>query len=134
MAPFSQDLEPPQIPGRFTSHHERELVEDQRQHRQQERLADALHTGLDLPLTNRIDARDVIDALDPIEITLMHGIDPHKAGPAIGRRGLAYPDGVPDRSGFGEADALFLVARTPAFDVLIVGGGPAGLAAAIRLK
>ncbi len=56
----------------------RELLHDQRQHRQQEGLADALYAGLHLPLADRIDAGDVVHALDAVEVALVDGVDAHK--------------------------------------------------------
>ncbi|WP_287666450.1 hypothetical protein [Accumulibacter sp.] len=48
-------------------------------------------TPLDLPLTDGIDAGDVIDALDAVLIALVNGIDAHKAGASLGTGGFAPP-------------------------------------------
>jgi hypothetical protein len=50
-----------------------------------------LHARLDLPLTDGIDAGDVIDALDAVLIALMNGIDAHKAGASLGPGALRTP-------------------------------------------
>ena len=91
-------------------HHERKLVDDQGQHRQQIGLADALHAGLYLPLADGIDTGDVIDALDTIQIPLMHGINPDKASASLGAWRFAHTNGVAHRSGRCEALSLYLIA------------------------
>ncbi|WP_273704207.1 hypothetical protein [Candidatus Accumulibacter vicinus] len=54
------------VVGVESDNHERELIDDQRQHRQQKGLTDSWYARLDLPLTHGIDAGEVIDALDAI--------------------------------------------------------------------
>ena len=73
---------------------ERELLQDQSQHRQQERLADPLHAGLHLLLADFVDAGDVVNALDAVQVPLMDGVDAHVAGTAVGAGSLAQTDGL----------------------------------------
>jgi hypothetical protein len=65
---------------------------------------------LDLPLTDGIDAGDVIDALDAVLIALVNGIDAHKAGASLGTGGFAHANRVAHRAGLGEVPALGLIA------------------------
>lgn len=88
---------------------ERELLQHQRQHRQQERLADTLHAGLHLPLADFVHAGDVVDALDAVEVALVHAVDAHEAGAPVGAGGLAQTDGVAHRAGLDKAHPARLV-------------------------
>src|SRR5579864_6683910 len=57
-------------------------------------FADAGYAAHHLPLRDRIDGVDVINALDPLPIALMHGVDPQVARPIarIGPPPLADTD------------------------------------------
>ncbi len=55
---------------------------------QQEALGDALCSADELELGDFIDEVDQVQALDPIAVTLMYGIDAHVAGLAL-RRAMA---------------------------------------------
>lgn len=92
----------------------RKPLQYQAQHGQLIRLADALHTSLDLPLADLIAASDVIDRFDAIPITLMNGFDAHIACSAIGTGRFAHTDGIARGSGLCEAGSLGLIARAVA--------------------
>lgn len=89
------------VVGVKAEHHERKLRQDQGAHRKQKRFADALHSGLDLPRTHRVDARDVLHALDAVMFALMDRIDAHQARTTIGSWRLAHPDRVAQRARVG---------------------------------
>ena len=59
---------------------EREALEQQRDHRQQRGFANALHTSHQFPLGDDVDGVDRVDALHPVLIALVHGIDADIAG------------------------------------------------------
>ena len=90
---------------------ERELLDDQGQHGQQECLADALHAGLHLRLADLIDAGDAIHALDAVEVAPVDGVDAHEPRVPIGPWSLANADRVAHWAGLGKAHASGLVVR-----------------------
>ena len=77
------------------------LIHHGLEHWQQIGLADALYTGLNLPLAGRIHAGDVIDPLGAIQIALVHADNAHPARSSIGPWYLAYANGVTHRAGRG---------------------------------
>ena len=79
--------------GVEAANHERETVEQQRDHRQQVGFADVFHRGHQFPLGDDIDGIDMVDPLHPILIALVHGIDADIAGQALRGRCFAHPDG-----------------------------------------
>jgi hypothetical protein len=101
---------------------ERKLIHDQGQYGQQIGLADPLYAGLDLPLAHGIDTGDVIHPFDAVLITLMNGINAHKAGPSLRAGGFTHADRVAHRAGLGEAPALGLIAGALA-QVVQMGDG-----------
>lgn len=80
----------------------RKLSHELLQHRQQERLADALAASHHLPLGEDIDGIDVVHPFDAIEIALMDAVDTNEAhSPAgVGRAPLA--NGIEHGPGSGE--------------------------------
>ncbi len=72
---------------------EREALDQGFEHRQQERLADALDRADALELGDFIDPIDVVQALDAVQIALVDGIDADEAGAALGARLAALTNG-----------------------------------------
>ena len=91
--------------------HKRELLDNELQHGQQKCLADALHTRLNLPLAYRVNAGNVIHTLDAVKITLVDGVDAHKASSAVGLWRFAYPDGIAHGVSLGESHPHGSIAR-----------------------
>ena len=74
----------------------------------------ALHGPHELELGHLIDRVDVVDALGPVLVALVHGIDAHIAGLAV-RLGLApVPDGAVCRLGLGHHRAPAPIRHRPA--------------------
>ena len=74
----------------------------------------ALHGPHELELGHVINHVDVVDALGPVLVALVHGIDAHIAGLAV-RSGLApLPDGVVCRLGLGHHGAPAPIRHRPA--------------------
>ncbi len=62
------------------------------EHRQQIRLAELLAGGHQFPLGQAIHGVDVIDALHPVLLALMHAVDANEARPPLGRGRPALAD------------------------------------------
>jgi hypothetical protein len=89
---------------------ERKGLQDRRQHRQQEPLADAFDREHALKLRHRIDGIDVIDALDAIQIALVDGIQAQVARFALGFGLAPNGDGRARRARLVESAPLPLIA------------------------
>src|SRR5664280_3850422 len=62
---------------------EGELMQYGLQHREQKLLADLAGAAHDLPLSHRVDGIDVVHALGPIPVPLMHRIDAQEPRPSL---------------------------------------------------
>lgn len=88
---------------------EGKALEQQRNDRQQEGFADALHRGHQFRLGDDIDGVDVVDPLGPVLIALVHGIDADVAGHALRGGNLTNADRHGRRPGAAPDAALFAI-------------------------
>ena len=69
------------------------LIQDVIERRHQIGFADLLASHPDLPLRDAVHRVDVIQALHPVLIALVHAVDTQIPRTALGRGRFAYPDG-----------------------------------------
>ena len=88
---------------------EGEAFEQRFEHRDQERLADALAGSHPLVLGHAIHGIDAIDAFDAVLIALMHAVHAQVAGLVVGGRSASFTDGDSHRSRLGPDLAVPLI-------------------------
>ncbi len=86
--------------------HERECFLQRRFHAG---LDELFHGQNDLPLRHLIDVVDVVDALLPAKISLMHGVHPKETGSARRLRFSAFPDRSLHRNSLLDVQGFFAV-------------------------
>ena len=102
---------------------ERERQQQALEQRQQEALGDADDGADELVLGDLVDQVDQVQALDPVAVALVDGVDAHEAGPAFGPRRLPQANRRGRRARLKVHEHPEMMRGTPVSPSLRVGHG-----------